>query len=645
MRFADFPFLRYLPFLLLGIGWANSGYVPSMTLLWSVVLGIWAGYVAIVLKCPQGRTGILSVLAYLLLFFFGAVLVGYRGHHPESVYPVHKADGYLGKVTAYDVVKQNSFENILEIITVSDQGEWKDASGQVLVYHQRKQPLIPGELVWVDQAPDVIKPPKNPSEFNYRDFLRRKGIYFSQFLGGEAKVLSSDQQVDFSAILPHVRYHIAEMLRSRIPDEDSQQIALALLLGQKQTLDPDLREAYVQSGVMHILAVSGLHVGIVYALLLFLIKPLGFTKKNSRLFLSGIMAVIWLYAFLTGLSPSVVRATTMFSLLILGQMRDRKPSIFNVLAFSAMLMIVFNPDVLGEVGFQLSYLAVFGIVLLYPLILSWWTPSNRIMEYFWQLTAVSLAAQLATFPLSVYYFHVFPSYFLLSNLLIVPLSFLVMQVGVPLMLVGWFDVVGDSLGWVLSGLIWCQNMITYMIQLIPGGKWDRLTISFLEMVIVWGVLLLWTFWEAAVRRKIAWLLIFLFFIWSSERLVSGLKSPEKQLLVYEKEDGAVLDFAVNGKLFSWNEGMKPSDIGFAVDPNRIVNGWPQVPYPIKGMELGGMVVFPGLPFELQNSGHKRLVLSKVGSERIQYWEIDRWGVPMEVNDTLELGGNAFRILF
>ena len=167
----------------------------------------------------------------------------------------------------------------------------------------------------------------------------------------------------------------------------------------------------------------------------------------------------------------------MFSLLTIGQMRERGTSIYNILAFSAILMITVNPDVIFEVGLQLSYLAVLGIVMIQPLIL--WLPRHKAFEYIWKLTAVSLAAQLFTFPLS--YFHVFPTYILLGNLLILLLAFLIMQVGVPLMIFGWYPVLGEVLGWVLS---WLQNWIADAIRLIPGGKMDRLTMDFSGMLLV-----------------------------------------------------------------------------------------------------------------------------------------------------------------
>jgi competence protein ComEC len=187
--------------------------------------------------------------------------------------------------------------------------------------------------------------------------------------------------------------------------------------------------------------------------LFFLAKPFSLKGKTLRIYLLGVVCFIWGYAGLTGFSPSVIRASVMFSLITFGQMRERKPSIFNILAFSVMLMIVIDPSVIGEVGFQLSYLAVSGIVLLYPLILRWWLPPNKVCDYFWQIVSVSIAAQLTTFPLTVFYFHSFPSWFLLANIFVNPLTFVIMQIGIPFLILGWIPGVGFILGCLVNILI------------------------------------------------------------------------------------------------------------------------------------------------------------------------------------------------
>ncbi|MEB2774404.1 ComEC/Rec2 family competence protein [Algoriphagus sp. D3-2-R+10] len=641
MRFADFPFLRYLPFILIGILWGQSSWSPGLLVL-SIILGIlWLFYLILVSNHkPRIQP---SSLAYLALIFLGAVLVQNKQHQTDFSTEILQAESYLAEVTMYDQQKPNSFENLLEVKSLLTEGEWDDAQGKVLVYHQSEKPLEPGQIILVRKKPEEIASPLNPYEFDYRLYLSRQGINYRQFLGKDFHIVDSTAGSGFDYFLVNLRHKIGEMMKAKIPDENSSQIALALLLGQKKELDPTIREAYTQAGVMHILAVSGLHVGIIYALFILMLKPLKLKIEKARIYLLCVILVIWLYAFLTGLSPSVVRASTMFSLLTLGQMRERRPSIYNILAFSAILMITINPDVIYEVGFQLSYLAVLGIVMIQPLILNLWLPRYKALEYIWQLTSVSLAAQLVTFPLSLYYFHVFPTYFLLGNLLILPLAFLIMQVGVPLMIFGWIPVLGDGLGWILSWLIWGQNWIAETIRLIPGGKLDRLTMDFSGMIFVWGLLLVIAGWEFGSKRKLTWLALSLAFLWAGFQIYGEVRVPAKELIVYQGKKSQILDFSDSGEVYSWNQGLEPGEISYSVDPNRIQNRWPHTPKSFDAfLKESGEIDFVGTDFTFHPKDRKLHFFSTPKS--VQFWSEGKWTY-VSISDSLVVDSLAYRILF
>jgi competence protein ComEC len=644
MRFADFPFLRYFPFVLLGIFWGQSYWSPNLPSLAILLFVVWLGYLIIISIQAKGKTTFQpSSLAYLALIAFGAFLAQNKQNQTLNNSSFSNIGAYLAEVTMYDQQKPNSFENLLEVRSVLAGGEWNDAQGKVLVYHQRDKPLKPGQILLVKKKPEEIASPLNPYEFDYKEYLLRQGIYYRQFLGKDFQVVDSLSQSGLTYFLVHLRHDIGEMLKSKIPDENSAQIALALLLGQKKELDPTIREAYTQAGVMHILAVSGLHVGIIYALFILILKPLKLKKEKARLYLLFVISIIWLYAFLTGLSPSVVRAAMMFSLLTLGQMRERPPSIYNILAFSAILMITINPDVIYEVGFQLSYLAVLGIVMIQPLILNLWLPRQKVMEYIWQLTSVSIAAQVVTFPLSVYYFHVFPTYFLLGNLLILPLAFVIMQVGVPLMIFGWIPVLGDILGWMLSWLIWVQNWLAEAIRLIPGGKLDRLTMDSSGMILVWGMLLIVAAWEFGSRRKLTWIALSLSFLWVGFQLYTELKIPSKELIVYQGKKSQLFDFSHFGKLYSWNQGLEDGEISYSVDANRVQKHWSHIPRSLAAVQYDSEAIdFTGTDFTFHPKD-KNLQFSST-PKSVHFWSGGKW-VELPVSGSLAVDSLAYRILF
>ena len=399
-------------------------------------------------------------------------------------------------------------------------------------------------------------------------------------------------------VLDRLGNYFAQLIHSKVEHPESQQIALALLLGQKGSLDKEIMDAYSETGTMHILAVSGLHVGIIYALLLLPVRGLKSTSKIRFFYLLLVVLLIWVYALLTGFSPSVVRAAAMFSLVTLGQMRKRKASIWNTLAFSALMILVIDPDVIFDIGFQLSYLAVAGIVGIQPLMVGWWLPRNSILEYFWQLATVSLAAQLVTFPLSILYFHQFPTYFLLANLLVVPLAFVIMAVGVPFMFLAWIPKLGEVMGWVVDWLIFLQNQLTMMIQVLPGGTIEGLVISFSGVLLVWGLILIWGNWEMGNRKRLVFLGISLFVIWRGEQLIREILRPESQLIPFKNQKGFLLDLRLGDHFLCWNQNFPTDQISFSIDPNRIVEERSAKPIPLKGVSQDSTIWFPELEFRI-----------------------------------------------
>ncbi len=645
MRFSDYPFLKYLPIFIGGILLAQNSSFLAFELSAIVLSVLFLGYL-ILLNLAKSRTRlvILSSFGYLSIFFLGVFLANQAKMQDSNSNISESFDAYIGEVQSYDAEKPNSFENLLKLKAVKRGQIWEQETATVLIYHQAIEPLIPGQILLVQKSPDQIAAPKNPAEFDYRNYLARRGIQYRQFIGSDFMLLDSFPKLSNDFILIRFRNRLVKLIEDKIPDVASQQIALAILLGQKQSLDRDLRDGYVQAGVMHILAVSGLHVGIIYALLLGLMKPLKLPKKWSQRYLILVVLLIWIYALLTGMSPSVVRAATMFSLLSMGQMRDRKPSVFNILAFSAMLMLVVDPNVLYDVGFQLSYLAVAGIVLIQPLILRWWLPTNQILEYFWQLTAVSLAAQLATFPLSIFYFHLFPTYFLVGNLLIIPLAFLIMQVGVPLLILGWVPLLGDMLGYVLSKLIWIQNQIISWISLLPFGKLDRLTMDWFGMIFFWIVLLIWASWEMGNKKKLIYLFYSLSFVWACLTLSKELFGNSSSLIIYQGKNGQAFDYRVENQLFSWNPGLEPEELTYLVDPNRIATHSPQIPNSLIGIPIqpNSVRLFPA-PVILNHETSEITFEDKI-PRVTEKWVGGKW-VKIKGEETLSLGETAFRILF
>ncbi|HSF54786.1 MAG TPA: ComEC/Rec2 family competence protein [Algoriphagus sp.] len=645
MRFTDFPFLRYLPFLVSGVLLSQKGGEIPFLIPVGLMAVFWALYGYFIFRRKSFTKLIPAFLAFGLLFCLGYTLseIQKKNSSKNVDSNLRGSDFYLARVEKHDIEKPNSFENLLNVIAIKDSVDWKYSKGKVLIYHKSDVSLVPGQVILVKGSPESIPPPIFPDEFDYKGYLARKDIHFRQFIGEKFQIIDSSEVKSSAYWLENFRRKLVGTIEDKVPNSESQQIAAALLLGQKENLDKEIQNAYAETGTMHILAVSGLHVGILYAILIFPLKGIRLRTKQKKIYLLAVICLIWIYAVLTGFSPSVIRAATMFSLFTLGQLRERKPSSFNILAFSALIMITLDPGVIFEVGFQLSYLAVGGILLIQPLILNWWLPPNKVLEYIWQMTAVSLAAQLATFPLSILYFHIFPTYFLIANLIIIPLSFLVMQAGIPLLALSWVPLLSDWLGWLVSGLIWIQNWITMAIQHFPGGNMDRLTISFSGMLLIWGLLVIWANWELGDRKKLTFLSFLLIFIWSSDQVLKEIRRPASELFIFSGEKGVLIDFQIGEMSFSWNEKFPTEQISFSIDPNRIARHRPQAPVSANAMVSDSILWFPAWDFKLDPETKSFLW----GNEKpVRIEKVSRYeSLKILVSDSLIANSGAFRVVF
>ncbi|MAW97177.1 MULTISPECIES: ComEC/Rec2 family competence protein [unclassified Leeuwenhoekiella] len=302
-----------------------------------------------------------------------------------------------------------------------------------------------GTIIYVKTSLQTEFPLQAPYQFDYGKYLRNKGIFGQIRLEPGLFINLPQKEIASKLSTYQIRSYLKSKLNHYDLSPDSRAITYALLLGERQDLSPQLRQNYVDAGVIHILAVSGLHVGILMLLVQFLLKPLGNARKTRLLRLIIVIVAIWLFAILTGLSPSVLRAATMFTFLQIGLVYGQRRSGYNALIASALILLLINPRLLFEVGFQLSYAAVSFIMWLYPKIEVLWVPKNKILRYYWQLVCVSLAAQLGVLPLSLYYFHQFPGLFLVANLVVLPFLGFILMYGILILSLSALNLLPDFL--------------------------------------------------------------------------------------------------------------------------------------------------------------------------------------------------------
>ena len=349
------------------------------------------------------------------------------------------------------VEKTKSFKANASISMMIENGKNIPVNGKVILYFKRDS-LLPamsyGSQLIIRKPLQEIKNSGNPGGFDYKRYCLFREITHQAYLKpDEFSVLPKLRIKNGSiAFLDDIREKVLNILRTNIKGDKELGLAEALLIGYKDDLDKTLVQSYTNTGVVHIIAISGLHLGLIYWLLVQLLKPLQRRKYMNWLRPFIIISGLWLFSLLAGAQPSILRSAVMFTCIVIGETIAKKTSIYNSLAFSAFGLLCWNPYWLWDVGFQLSYSAVLSIIIFMRPVYNLLYVKNKILDFFWKINAVTIAAQILTLPLSIFHFHQFPVYFLLTNFIAVPLSSIILFGEIFLCAISFIPVVAKLTG-------------------------------------------------------------------------------------------------------------------------------------------------------------------------------------------------------
>ena len=380
-------------------------------------------------------------------------------------------------------LKPTSYQNkyLANVIKVND----KPSSGLILLnINKDSLPLSPlkvGDQLYSRGKIANVPTPRNPYQFDYGAYLKRKKVYGQLSISLDQLLLSQNKGGGIRVVAGRFRESVQNKLKTHPFTPDQLAIINALILGQRQGIESQMSKQYAAAGMMHILAVSGLHVGIILLLLRFVTRPIaGHTLRYIR---SGlIILLIWGFAILTGLSPSVLRAATMFSFLEASTLFGSKKESGNALIASALVLLLFDPLLLYQVGFQLSYLAVLAILWIQPWLSNLLKIKNPILRLLWNTATVTTAAQLGVMPLSLFYFHQFPGLFLLSNILIIPLLGVLLSAGVIVVTLAGVEMLPDIVATSFGGIIDLLNAFIGWVASKEAFVFQHISISFFVML-------------------------------------------------------------------------------------------------------------------------------------------------------------------
>ena len=493
--FSEVPFLRLiLPFSLgILLGFATQLERDFLIVVFIFLLMAICADLILKISSKFSREWIYGIILQLILFVSGLIVVDLKRSASDYRDHLNGNDLIIADLVEFPEEKPNTYKAIARVRAVKNQGSWKQTGGRCLIYFRKDDnsvKLIPGDRVVFISGFSEIPFNGNPYEFNYKKYMHRHRVFKQIFLETESwEKIGENKGSPLLLAGVKMQNHLFQKYREYGMKDDVLEVAGALTLGLREKLGDEIKQSYRVSGAVHILAISGLHVGILYVVLFYSLSFLKKTRYGKIVMVLVILCALWFFALLTGLSPSVLRASTMFSFVLIGQSLRRHSNVYNSLAISAFILLFINPSLIFNVGFQLSYCAVLGIVILQPRL------HNLMRSRFWLvdkisgLVAVSIAAQLATFPLSLYYFHQFPVYFWLTNIIVIPLTILILYFGFLFFLFSVQPLVAGFIGKVQALLISGMNVSVETIRELPLSIIDGINISEAESIILYCIVI------------------------------------------------------------------------------------------------------------------------------------------------------------
>ncbi|MBO4874317.1 MAG: ComEC/Rec2 family competence protein [Bacteroidales bacterium] len=572
-----YPFIRLTIPLIVGIVLALLLPLPQW-IGWSL-LGVSAACFIVFKHIPKYNIALATGISVNVFLVAVGLLLASFNVEGEAKDTLAGYKGFvIGEVADDPKIKENNVSLEIEVSAIRDGDEWIETSGRTLLYLEKDSAsllLRTGDRIVFSPELSGIENKGNPEEFDYRKYLAYNMIFSSDYLAGDDWRLVDDEAVGFRPKLSRLRMKLVGLLRDFGLSDDELGVMSAMTMGYSDILSDEIRHAYSSAGAMHILAVSGLHVGIIYGIIVFL---LSFIKNDKLNWLKVVLTIslIWLYALFTGLSPSVSRASLMFSLMSLGKLQKNSPGSLNAVFASMFILLVINPYNLVNIGFQLSYSAVIGIIILQPKLYAIFEVKNKLLDWIWSLTTVSVAAQLATMPLCFYYFHQFSNYFLLTNYVMIPISTIAIWTCFIFFAVSWIPYVSTAVAYCLSWLAKAMNYACLTIEGLPFSTAQDIYLDMPQVILLFAVIILFVvFFFFTKRYRHLFAAVTMCVLLAATNLWQSFESSsQKTLVVYNISKTTAINIidGTDNIMFANLDSIQPEKIEFTAKNNWLKKG-------------------------------------------------------------------------
>lgn len=515
---------------------------------------------------------IVSINVFLFLLAFESVYIyndkSYNNHYTKYV-SLTKQPSFV-QIIDVPVETENFIKLYVRLHAISENDCWKYSNGKTIVYVKKPCDINfdIGDQLFVNSKFTSVQEPKNPHEFNYKSYLAKQNIFHVVYAKSNeiAKTQPINSTFYLSEIGAFLKSKTISILKSAGLTQRAFATSSALLVGFDDEIDDDVMDGFSHSGTLHVLSVSGMHTGILYGVIVFLFSV--FDKYNHYKKLKCFITILLLFLFvlITGLAPAVLRAALMLSLILLGQTFRRQGNSYNTLLLSAFIVLLFNPYLIYDIGFLLSYLAVFGIMYLYPMLNNLYYFENRILRWAWELSMMSVAATLFTLPITLYVFHQFPTWFVFSNLIIIPLSTILMFAAIVLVAVYKIAFLTASLSYIINNLtdvmIWFANLSNHKYGYIDFVSFSLIDALFLTLLILMIIYIINSKSYKSIVQTIVlcsvWLVYLLFDSYN--------QAQTKEFVVFHIKNKSLLVLRDANKVYSDFENLTKKEFNRSVKP-------------------------------------------------------------------------------
>ncbi len=575
--------------LVVSIGILVQCYLP-IPILWLCGIGVVSVLLLtilplIILQKPITLQWLRGLAIHFILIVLGSVLVYTKDvrNNPNHVIPAPTST-YATVLTLTEplIAKAKSYKANATIRYIIQDSIQQATVGNVILYIGKDsvQPTLGyGSTILISQVLQPIRSSGNPGAFDYnRQCLYSNNITHQVYLKPhDYVVLPQHHYNTFKQWIYALRNNLLSIINTYITSPKEKGVAEALLIGYRDDLDKELIQAYSNTGTIHVIAISGLHLGFIYLLLLFLFKPLSkYTWVVKWVQPVVIIGILWLFSILAGAAPSILRSAIMFTCIVIANCIGRSTSIYNTMATSALIILCINPFSLWDVGFQLSYSAVLSIIIFMKPIYHIIYCKYKVIDWLWQLASVTFAAQILTFPIVLYHFHQFPNLFLITNMVAVPLSTILLGGTLLLLCVSWCTPIAALLGQALTFSIWCMNSVITWCSSMTYAITDYISFDMAQCLLLYTIIITLAYWLLKKYKpacKVALLTILLLCIHYAYNTVH--LQHQRKLVVYSIPKQQATDIIIGNTYYYIGDSIVQEDEflhNFHLKPAHIAMG-------------------------------------------------------------------------